>query len=50
MILGYGLFSGFLRDSETESAPSVVTAVKDVGIGAVTGGISGAVRAGVRRI
>ena len=50
MILGYGLFSGFLRDSETESAPSVVTAIKDVGMGALTGGVSGAVRAGVKRI
>ncbi len=49
MILGYGLFSSFLNDSQSESAPSVVTTVKDVGMGAATGGIAGAAHAVARR-
>ena len=42
MILSYGLSSSFLKDSEGEQAPAVVTTVKDVGMGAATGGPAGA--------
>ena len=42
LILGYGLFSSFLSDSEGESAPEIVTTVKDAGIGVATSGASGA--------
>ncbi len=50
MILGYGLFSSFIKDSQGEEAPSVVTATKDVGMAAATGGVSGAASAVVRRV
>jgi hypothetical protein len=50
LILGYGLFSSFIKDSEGESAPTVVTAAKDVGMSAATGGVSSAATAVVRKI
>lgn len=49
-MLSYGLFSSFLKDGESEQAPQVVTAAKDVGMGAATGGVSGAAGAVVRRV
>lgn len=50
MMLGYGLFSSMLKDSEGEQAPPAVTMVKDVGVGAATGGVAGAAGAVVRKI
>ena len=50
VILGYGLFSSFIKDSQGEQAPTVVTAAKDVGMSAATGGVSGAASAVVRKI
>ena len=50
LILGYGLFSAFLTDSQTEQAPQIVTDAKDIGMGAVTGGGSGAVSAVARKV
>lgn len=50
LILGYGLFSSFLQDSQSEQAPQMVSDVKDVGIGAATGGASGAASAVVRKV
>lgn len=49
-VLSYSLFSSMIKDSEGEQAPSVVTAAKDVGVGAATGGVGGAASAVVRRI
>lgn len=50
LILAYGMFSSFLQDSQTEQAPQVVSDVKDVGIGAATGGTSGAASAAIRKV
>lgn len=50
LILAYGLFSSLLSDSQTEQTPQVVTDVKDVGIGAATGGASGAASTVVRKV
>ena len=50
LILGYNFLSSFTRDSEQETAPPVVTTAKDVGVGAVTGGTSGAASAAVKRV
>ncbi|MFK7824473.1 MAG: hypothetical protein AB8G05_09960 [Oligoflexales bacterium] len=50
LILGYGLFSSFLTDSQTEQAPQVVTDAKDIGVGAATGGSSGAASAIARKV
>ena len=50
VILGYGMLSSVVKDSEGENAPAVVTAAKDVGMGAATGGASGAAQAAVRRV
>ena len=50
LMLGYGLFSSMLKDSEGEQAPPVVTTVKDVGIGAATGGVGGAAGAVIRKV
>lgn len=38
LILGYGMFSSFLKDSEGESTPQPVAVAKDVGVTAATGG------------
>lgn len=50
LVLGYNFLASFTRDSEQETAPPVVTAAKDVGVGAATGGASGAVGAVAKRI
>ncbi|MBI2603760.1 MAG: hypothetical protein HYW48_11975 [Deltaproteobacteria bacterium] len=50
LVLGYGLFSAFLKDSETEQTPTVITAARDVGIGAATGGVSGAAGAAIKKV
>ncbi len=50
MILGYGLFSSFLKDSQGESAPPMVTTIKDVGMSAATGGVSSAAQAAARHV
>lgn len=36
LVLGYGMFSSILTDSETEQTPQIVSNAKDVGMGAVT--------------
>ena len=50
LVLGYGLFSSLMTDSEPEQAPTVVTAAKDVGIGAATGGTTGAAVVATKRV
>lgn len=50
LILGYGLFSSFLSDSQSEHAPQIATDIKDIGVGAATGGSSGAASAVARKI
>ena len=50
MLLGYGMFSSFLTDSQTEQAPQIVSDVKDVGISAATGGASGAASSIIRKV
>jgi hypothetical protein len=50
IILSYGMCSSILKDSQGEQAPEVVTTAKDVGMGAATGGASGAVGAVARKV
>lgn len=50
MLLSYGLFSSMLKDSEGEQAPQLVSDAKDIGMGAATGGASGAASAVIRKV
>lgn len=50
LVLAYGLFSSFLNDSQSEQAPQLATDVKDVGMGAATGGTSGASSAAMKKV
>ena len=50
LLLGYGMFSSLLGDSESEQAPTVVTAAKDIGVGAATGGTSGAAAIAAKKV
>ena len=50
LILGYGMFSSILTDSETEQAPQIVSDAKDIGMGAATGGSSGAASAAIKKV
>jgi hypothetical protein len=50
IMLSYGMMSSFLRDSEGEQAPAAVTTIKNVGMGAVTGGVQGAMGSVIRKV
>lgn len=50
IILAYGMFSSILSDSQSEQAPQMVTDIKEVGVGAATGGTSGVASAIVRKV
>jgi hypothetical protein len=50
IMLSYGMMSSFLRDSEGEQAPAAVTTIKNVGMGAVTGRVQGAVGSVIRKV
>ena len=50
LILAYGCFSGILNDSQSESSPQIVSDVKDVGLGALTGGSAGAANAMISKV